>query len=123
MSFKNNLSTEKLIRIKNERLRSKSQFELKRAKEYNISFTPDQRALRIKKLKATKKTKDDEIKRREFRSKNQKEKKNKRFSNINESLEIKQNSLEKYKIRSSRRFSTEIADRIVLLTNRLKLLL
>ena len=122
MSSKIKLSEEKLIRIKLEKLRSKSQLEIKRAREYNISFTPDQRALRLKKLRAAKKAKEEEIRKKELRKSKQKEKINKSFSNLNENYQIKEDSIERYSTRR-RRFSTEIADRIVLLTNRFKLLL
>jgi hypothetical protein len=122
MSSKIKLSDEKLIRIKLEKLRSKSQLEIKRAREYNISFTPDQRALRLKKLRAAKKAKEEEIRKKELRKSKQKEKINKSFSNLNENYQIKEDSIERYSTRR-RRFSTEIADRIVLLTNRFKLLL
>jgi hypothetical protein len=122
MSSKIKLSDEKLIRIKLEKLRSKSQLEIKRAREYNISFTPDQRALRLKKLRAAKKAKEEEIRKKELRKSKQKEKLNKSFSNLNENYQTKEDSIERYSTRR-RRFSTEIADRIVLLTNRFKLLL
>ena len=122
MSSKIKLSDEKLIRIKLEKLRSKSQLEIKRAREYNISFTPDQRALRLKKLRAAKKAKEEEIRKKELRKSKQKEKINKSFSNLNENYQIKEDSIERYSTRR-RRFSTEIADRIVLLTNRFKILL
>ena len=114
MKMNAKLSEDKLKKIAIEKERQKKQKEAKKLTEYNYSFTSDQRAIRIKKIKATRKAREEAAKRMQEKLSKKEEKK----------AQLIQKELEKKKAEeqarlSAKRFYDEIADRIVFISSRL----
>lgn len=118
MEAKLKLSEEKLKQIADEKARRKAQLEAKRAKEYNIGFTIDQRAIQNNKVKVLKKAREEANRKALEKIRKREERKARRLERQMEKKKVEEERIITARL-TARRFYNEIADKVVLISKRL----